>query len=170
MQPAAEARDGTWTVGDAGEVDFQIRHGTMQLGDVREYPGWVHTLRRVDDGALEIEFIGSGITWEFTAHYDRNVLRVAQSKSIELAEPGRYQLGSAGEVEVAVVDGAPQLEEASPAEDWEASVDDADPAELTATFSHPPVVWTFAARVDAGQLQVDVGYEVTSTVPPDVNC
>lgn len=170
MQPAAEARDGTWTVGDAGEVDFQVRDGVLQLGDVREYAGWIHTLRRVDDDALEIEFIGSGVTWELTAHYHRNVLRVAQSKSIDLAEPGRYQIGSAGEVEVAVVDGAPQLEDASPAEDWEVSIDDTDPTELTATFSHPPVVWTFVARVDAGQLEVDIGYEVASTVPPDVSC
>lgn len=170
MHPAAEARDGTWTVGDAGEVDFQIRQGVLQLGDVREYPGWIHTLRRVDDDTLELEFVGSGITWEFTAHYNRNVLRVAQSKSIDLAEPGHYQIGSAGEVEVAVVDGAPQLEDASPADGWEVAIDDANPAELTATFSHQPVVWTFAARVDAGQLEVDVGYEVASTVPPDVNC
>ncbi|PSO51670.1 MAG: hypothetical protein BRC31_06230, partial [Actinobacteria bacterium QS_5_72_10] len=102
MRPVAEARDGTWTVGDAGEVDFQLRRGELALGDVREYPGWIHTLRQIDEGAIELEFVGSGVTWEFTAHYRRGVLRVAETKSLDLAQPGHYSVGSAGEVEVAV--------------------------------------------------------------------
>lgn len=167
MRPVSEARDGTWTVGDAGEVDFQLREGALELGDVREYQGWMHALRRVDEGSIELEFVGSGVTWELTVHYQRGVLRVAQTKSIDLAEPGRYPVGSAGEVEVATADGAPSLAEVTPAEGWEVSVDDDDPEELTATFSHEPTVWTFTARVEAGQLQIDVGYEIASAVPPD---
>lgn len=164
MKPALEARDGTWTVGDAGEVDFVIRDGVLRLGDVREYPGWTQALRQVDQHALEVEFVGSGVTWEFAAHYAHGVLRVAQTRSIDLAEPGRYPLGSAGEVEVALADGALSMEEASPADGWEVSVDEDDPGVLTATFSSDPVVWTFAARLDGGQLQVDIGYEVASPV------
>jgi hypothetical protein len=167
MRPVAEARDGTWTVGDAGEVDFQLRRGELALGDVREYPGWMHTLRQIDEGAIELEFVGSGVTWEFTAHYRRGVLRVAETKSLDLAQPGHYSVGSAGEVEVAVADGAPSLAEVSPAEGWDVSVDDTDPEELTATFSHHPTVWTFTARVEAGQLQIDLGYEIASPVPPE---
>jgi hypothetical protein len=170
MQPVAEARDGTWTVGDAGEVDFVIRDGALHFGDVREYRGWTPALRRVEEEALELEFVGSGVTWEFTAHYHRGVLRVAQTKTVDLAEPGRYTVGSAGEVEVGVADGAPTLEEVTPAEGWEVSVDDESPEELTATFSREPLVSTFAARLDAGQLQIDIGYEVASPVPPDVGC
>lgn len=167
MRPVSEARDGTWTVGDAGEVDFAVREGALELGDVREYRGWIHTLRRVDADAIELELVGSGVTWEFTAHYGRGVLRVAQTRSIDLAEPGRYPVGSAGEVEVALADGAPSLAEVTPAEGWDVAVDDDDPEELTATFSHQPTVWTFTARLDGGQLQVDVGYEIASPVPPD---
>lgn len=167
MRPVTEARDGTWTVGDAGEVDFQLRDGALELGDVREYAGWVHALRQVDESAIELELVGSGVTWDFAVHYQRGVLRVAQTRSRDLAEPGRYPVGSAGEVEVAVADGAPQLAEVSPAEGWQASVDDEDPEELTATFSHEPTVWTFTARVEAGQLQIEVGYEIASAVPPD---
>lgn len=169
MRTETEARDGVWTVGDAGEVHFNIRDGALELGEVIDYQGWAHTLRRVDADAIELELIKGGVTWEFTAHYQREVLRVGIVKSIDLAEPGRYAAGAAGEVEVAENDGALTLERVVPSSGWEVTVADDDPTYLKATFTRSAVTWTFIARLDGGQLQIDSGYEVASQVVPDAS-
>lgn len=167
MRTETEARDGVWTVGDAGEVHFVLRDGVFQLGEVIDYQGWLHALRRVDDDAIELEFVGGAVSWEFAAHYHQGTLRVAVWRSLDLAEPGRYDLGAAGSVEMAQADGALSLEEVAPTEGWDSSVDSDDPTDLRVTFRRGQVTWTFAGRLDSGQLQVDSGYEVASPVPPD---
>ncbi len=52
----AELRDGVWTVGDAGEVEFALENGVLSLVDVRPATGWAVEIDEEAADEIEVEF------------------------------------------------------------------------------------------------------------------
>ncbi len=167
MLDITEARDGIWTIADAGEVSFRIRRGAIELLDASHREGWFHTLRRTEPDRLEVEFLKGGEEYEFEARYDNGVLTIAIEHELQPAEPGRYQVGPAGEVEIGLEEGALTLVDAQANPGWRMEIDEEGGEEVEVEFSRGAIEWDFEAEVDGGVLEVEIEAEVSGPVTPD---
>lgn len=93
-----ELRDGTWQVGDAGEVEFALEGGALSLTEVRPAEGWQHRVADEQPDEIEAHFTRDATDWKFEVELDAETMEISKELEIEQAEGGTYQVGSAAEV------------------------------------------------------------------------
>jgi len=68
------AQPGTWPVGDAGTVTFEVVDGLLTLEDHEAADGWEATVDEQDDDEIEVDFTQDGARWEFEVEMDYTVV------------------------------------------------------------------------------------------------
>lgn len=156
-----EVRDGEWAVGDAGTVTFWVRDDALVFEDVRANAGWSANVVRQLPHLLEVDLRSGTHEWEFSARYENGVLRVEIEEEVEPAGPGRYQVGDAGEVEIAVDHAGLKLVEVATAPGWRMRVDEETSKEIEIDFSAGAESWEFEAeRNKRGEVEIEIEYEI----------
>lgn len=103
-----ELRDGTWKIGDAGEVEFTVQGRQLSLTDVRPAAGWDHRVD-VEDDEFDVYFTRGNLEWKFEVEVDddddQDAFEIKKELKIRQAAAGEYRVGSAGTVSFSL-DGA----------------------------------------------------------------
>lgn len=73
---ATEPRDGVWTVGDAGEVEFASENGSLSLVEARPASGWTERVEEQGPEEIEVDFFRDNLRYQFTAEIDDGQLEV----------------------------------------------------------------------------------------------
>lgn len=60
-----EVRDGTWQVGDAGEVELAGEGGSLSLTEVRPAAGWQQRIAEEKPSEIEVHFTQGDQEWKF---------------------------------------------------------------------------------------------------------
>lgn len=161
-----EVRDGTWEVGEAGCVTFIADEDAIRLVSVHPREGWSPEVVREQPDRLSVEFSRGRDERELEVRYRHGVLRVEIESEDEAAQPGRFTVGNAGEVEIAVDDGRLRLVEVGTNPGWSMEVDEESGREVKVDFRQGELEWEFEAELSRrGRLDVEIEMEVEGPYP-----
>ncbi len=161
-----EVRDGTWEVGEAGCVTFLADGDSIRLVSVHPREGWTPRVVREDGDRLEVEFTRGREERELEVRYRNGLLRVEIESEDEAAQPGRFTVGDAGEVEIAIDDGSLRLVEVATNPGWSMEVDEENPREVEVGFRQGELEWEFEAELSRrGRLEVEIEMEIEGPYP-----
>lgn len=150
--------DGVREVGDAGEVEFRVENGVLNLVNVSANSGWSYQLGKQDFDEVKVFFTGDGSRWEFEANLDDGyLLEIETKKEIPFADPGTYDLGEAGTVTLSEADGGIALDDYSVSEGWSAYVEEDDSEDVHLSFyAENGSEYEFEAEYDDGVIEVEI--------------
>jgi hypothetical protein len=161
----AEVRDGVWTVGDGGEVEFAFENGSLAFVDARPNEGWQVEIDEQDSDEIEVDFRQGGVEWTIEIETDGNNAEIEIDQTIEPAEAGTYEIADAGVVEFTSDGSALALVDARANEGWNVVVDEQTPEEIEVEFARDNVDWDFDAELDDGVLDIEIDQEITGPIP-----
>lgn len=157
-----EAVPGTWQVGEAGTVTFDVVDGALVLEDVSEADGW--TVTDVEEEADEVEVdLQRGdveVEIEIELASGGTVLEVEIDTDIEDAEPGTYDLGDAGSLTFEVTDGRLELVDLTVTDGWEVTEQDVEGDEIEIELRDGAMRWDAGVDLN-GSIEVELDYEVS---------
>lgn len=158
--------DGARQVGEAGEVDFRVENGVLNLVDVSANSGWDYQLGKQGFDEVKVFFIGDNTRWEFEAEIDDGyLLEVETKQEIPSAEPGSYEVGDAGEVAFSARNGGIILDDYSVADGWSANIEENDFEDVHLRFSDQSgVEYKFEAEFDDGFIEVNIDRKEVGTL------
>lgn len=162
---AGEATAGRWAVGEAGEVEFTLDGGTLDLVDAAPAEGWELTLDEEAADEIEITFRRGGETHRFEVQVDDGRLEIEIDREIDPAEPGTFELGPAGTVELAVDGERVTLVDLQPTDGWEVVEREQDDDEVQVELRRGAARWELDAELDDGRFQVQIDLTLTSPLP-----
>lgn len=162
----AEIRDGVWTVGDGGEVEFNFRNGALEFVDARPNSGWQVEVDDQSSDEIEVYFRQDNVEWKIEIETDdSNTAEIEIDQEIRGARDGVYEVGNAGEVEFTNEGGRLTLVDARANEGWNVVIDEEDADEIEVDFTRENVRWDFDAEIDDGRLDVDIQQDITGPIP-----
>jgi frataxin-like iron-binding protein CyaY len=165
----AEVRDGVWAVGNAGEVEFAVEDGALELADARPNDGWRMDIDEQAPDEIEVDFERGNVEWEIEIEISGNELEIEIDQDIEPAQAGAYEIGNAGVVEISLDDTGLGLADVSANEGWDFVVDEETPEEIevefTTTSGESTIKWDFDAELDDGVLDIEIDQEITGPIP-----
>ncbi|MCK9486038.1 MAG: hypothetical protein M0R73_04955 [Dehalococcoidia bacterium] len=160
-----EVRDGTWPVGDAGEVEFAVSGDRLELVEVRPADGWSVTEQEIEDDEIEVDFRRGDVDWTVKVEIDNGVLEIEIDQDVHGAEPGVYAVGLAGTVAFQVSDGALSLGEIVTNEDWSHRIEEQEAGAIEVDFRRDNVTWEFKVERDDGRLEVEIDFKIEGRYP-----
>lgn len=161
-----ELRDGTWPVGEAGEVEFTVVDADrLELVEARVADGWTETDRETEEDEIEVDFRRDNVEWKIQVEIDDGVLEIEIDQDIDGADPGTYTVGLAGTVEFSHENGRLTLIEAAPNGGWTHAVEEEDDDDIEVKFRRDNVMWDFQVDLDDGQIDVDIDFEIEGQFP-----
>lgn len=160
-----ELRDGTWPVGDAGEVEFTADGGQLTLVEVRPADGWTETDRDIESDEIEIDFQRGNVEWRIEVELKDGVLEIEIDQDIDGADPGVYTVGLAGTVEFAMANGGLNLVETTANDGWTYTVEEQESDDIEVDFRMGNVTWDLNVDLDDGEIDVEVDFEIEGSYP-----
>lgn len=157
-----EAVPGTWQVGEAGTVTFDVVDGALVLEDVSENDGWTVTDIDEEPDEIEVDFQRGAVEIEIEIELASGgtILEVEIDTDIEDADPGTYAIGDAGEFTFDVVDGQLDLTDLTVNDGWEITEQEVEADEIEIELRNGAMRWD--ADVDLnGSLEIELDYEVS---------
>lgn len=157
-----EAVPGTWQVGEAGTVTFDVVDGALVLEDVSENEGWTVTDIEEEPDEIEVDFQRGAVEIEIEIEIASGgtILEVEIDTDIENADPGTYAIGDAGEFTFDVVDGQLELTDLTVSDGWEITEQDVESDEIEIELRNGAMRWD--ADVDLnGSAEIELDYEVS---------
>jgi hypothetical protein len=158
-----EAIPGTWEVGDAGTITFDVVDGALVLEDVSEDEGWTVTDVEEEADEIEVDFERGDVEIEIEVELtsDATILEVEIDTDIEDAGPGTYEIGEAGSFTFDVVEGQLELTDLTVTDGWEITEQDVGSDEIEIELRNGAMRWD--ADVDLnGSIEIELDYEVAS--------
>lgn len=159
-----EPQAGTWQVGEAGTVTFALDDGALSLIDVAASDGWSASVDEDNREEIEVDFERGDVEYTIEVEWDGVELEIEIDQDLDDAEPGRYELGQAGAVEVALESGRLTLVNVDVATGWRETDRDVESDDIDVELSAGPEQWEFSADLDDGELDIELDYEVSG--PP----
>lgn len=161
-----EVRDGTWEVGDAGSVTFVADGQAIRLVSVNPRQGWTPSVVREALDRLEVDFRRGREVRELEVRYRHGLLRVEVESEDEAAQPGRFTVGDAGEVEIAVDDGQLRLVEVATSPRWAMQVLQETAGMVEVRFRQDAAGWDFKADLtQRGRLEIAMELRLEAPYP-----
>lgn len=162
--PYGSLRDGVWTVGPAGEVEFAVTDGALELIDVRPFDGWDVTDQDIGPDEIEIDFRQGPVEYEIEIELQNGVLEIEIDQDIDPAEPGTFAIGEAATAEVFVEDGVLVLGEVVLNDGWTETDRDVSSDDIELDFRRDGdgffETWELNADLDDGELEIEIDYEI----------
>ena len=175
--PAADSADdlvdttaavpGTWPVGDAGTVAFDVRDGGLILLDVVAADGWDHVVEEEDPDELEVDFRRGDEAWDFEVelHDDGSRLEVDVHYDLRDADPGAYDLPDGGSFVFTAADGVLTLTGVEAPDGWQVTDREEDGDEFSFTLTAGDRRVEVEVELDDGRIEVEIAYRVTGPLP-----
>lgn len=157
--------DGLWAVGDAGTVEFAVTEGGLELIEVVAADGWEATTDEDSPDEIEVDFRQGEREYEIEIEYENGILEIEIDLDIDPAEPGPFELGTAGVAELAVDGGSVVLTNLEVAEGWSVTEQDTSDGEVEVELRRSDVVWELDAEMDDGRLEVEIDFEIEGAYP-----
>jgi hypothetical protein len=160
-----EAVPGTWQVGDAGTVTFDVVDGALVLEDVSENEGWSVTDIEEAADEIEVDFRRDDVEVEIEIELESGgtILEIEIDTDIEDADPGTYDIGDAGSFTFEVVDGVLELTDVTATDGWDITEQDVEGDEIEIELRRGAMRWDADVDLD-GSIEVELDYEVTGQV------
>ncbi len=158
--------DGTWQVGEAGSVTFHVEDGALRLDAVDPTTGWTPTVVAEEGDRVEVALRRGREQRALEARYDGATLRIGVEHDDDDADPGRFSVGSAGEVEVAVDGGELRLVEVATNPGWTMDIDTDRGRTVDVGFRRDEMLWDFEAELAAsGRLAIETELALEGPYP-----
>ncbi|MGF2949258.1 hypothetical protein [Microbacterium alcoholitolerans] len=161
-----EARDGTWQVGDAGEVDFTAQNGSLSLGEVRPADGWEQRIADEQPDEIEVHFTQGDQEWKFEVEADDGGLQISKQLKIRNASSAEFQVGSAATLTFTADGSTLSVADLTPASGWTVVKQDesADDIELGFRNSAGDGEAEFEAETDRGNVKVEISQKMRGPI------
>lgn len=178
--PAADLVDttaavpGTWPVGDAGTVTFDVRDGGLVLLDVVAADGWDHAVEEEDADELEVDFRRGDEAWDFEVEVssgagsdatDDGRLEIDVYYDRRDADPGAYDLPDGGSFVFAADAGVLTLSGVEAPDGWQVTDREEDGDEFSFTLTSGDRRVQVEVELDDGRIEVEIDYRVTGPLP-----
>jgi hypothetical protein len=159
---ASVAEPGTWQLGEAGSVTFDVVGGELVLAGVAATDGWQITEQDADEDDIEVELARASERYLFEVELDDDGTRleVRIEHDLERVPGGTYALGDAGAVEVRVDGERLVVERVTVAEGWQVVAEEREDDELEVELVRGDQRWHLEVEVDDDHLDVEIVYEV----------
>lgn len=158
------AQPGTWPVGDAGTVSFEVVDGSLALEDYEAADGWEATVDEEDSDEIEVDFVLDELRWEFEVEIDDGRLEVEIRQDHVDASAGSYDLPDDGSFAFEA-DGQLALTDISPGEGWEIVERDEESDEFEVDLRNGDRTVDVEVELDDGRIEVEIDYEVVGPLP-----
>jgi hypothetical protein len=157
--------DGTWLVGDAGQVDFRLAGGTLELSNAQPATGWTKQVPVKTPQQIEVRFLQDATTWTFDVAVKGNSMTIVKEQSVTDAQPGAYGVADAGSVSWTTTSGslAPQAVESEAG--WQVTAQQASTSAIDVSFAQGARTASFAARTTGGSVVVTTRASLTGPTP-----
>jgi len=158
---------GTWPVGDAGTVTFDVRDGGLVLLDVVVADGWDHVVEEEDPDELEVDFRRGGEAWDFEVelHDDGSRLEVDVHYDLRDADPGAYDLPDGGSFVFTSGDGVLTLTGVEAPAGWQVTDREEDGDEFSFTLTAGDRRVQVEVELDDGRVELEIDYRVIGPLP-----
>ncbi len=151
-----EVRDGTWQVGDAGEVEFAAEGGSLSLAEVRPSDGWQQRVTDEKPDEIEVHFAQGDQEWKFEVESERGTLQISKELTIRNGASGDFTIGSAATLTL-VVDGSTiSVSDITPASGWSTMKQDESPDDVELDFRNDSTGGTAEFEAEAGSTGVKI--------------
>ena len=162
----AELRDGTWQVGNAGEVEFTLSGGKLALTEVRPADGWQHRVSDEKANEIEVHFTRDAMEWKFEVETGHE-LEISKELKIGKASPGTYQVGDAASVTFTSDGSGVTLGDVQVADGWAVTKRDVKDHQIELEFRNQGTGGKaeFEAKFHGGALRVEIDQKMTGPLP-----
>ena len=134
------------------------------LVEVTPADGWSYDIDDDDPDEIEVDFHRDTIEREIEIEWEHGQLEIEIDSDVEPAEPGVYELGAAGSFEFRHTDGRLELADVVVADGWDLHIDEEDADEIEFTLRSGPESWDVEIELDDGQVELEIDYEVETTI------
>ena len=155
---SSRARDGTWNVGDAGEVEIRLERGALGLVAARPAAGWRASAAEEGPDAVEVGFARGEDRWTFRAAVAGGELAITMSGRRRGAGSGTYAVGDAGTIVAGARPGGLALASASTG-GWSVSTTTRN-ERGEVVLRRGPATWRLAAVGRGDVLDLDWDFDV----------
>jgi archaellum component FlaG (FlaF/FlaG flagellin family) len=162
-----EVRDGIWDVGDAGQVEFRVSNGQLQLMAANPASGWQQPKPAVNQpNQIEVDFSQSaGTTWTFRVQVSGSTMQITKQESIARAGDGSYPVGGAGAVSLINSDTVLKLTNVAPEPGWTVSNQQTSPTSISVSFKRGQGSADFTATKSGSDVTVTTSQQLSGPVP-----
>ena len=160
------AQPGTWPIGDAGTVSFDVVDGRLVLEDITEVDGWSSRIDDEDDDEIDIEFTQGSVSWRFEVELTDGgtTLEIELDLEDDNADPGSYDIGDAGTFAFEVAGSRLSLTDLSVADGWTVTDQDEDDDEFDFEVEQAERRFEVEVELDGGMIELEIDYTVTGSL------
>lgn len=157
-----EMRDGTWKVGDAGEVEFTAQNGALSLAEVRPADGWEQRVTDEKPDEIEVHFTRGDEEWKFEVEIESGGLQISKELKIRDGQSSDVTVGSAATLSFTVDGSTLSVADIIPAEGWTVVKQDesADDIEIGFQNADGSGKAEFEAEVETGGVVIEISQKL----------
>ncbi|MFA9429634.1 hypothetical protein [Egicoccus sp. AB-alg2] len=160
-----QAVPGTWPVGDAGTVTWDVRDGALVLVDVSPSEGWDATVDEEGDDEVEVDFRRGDEGWDFEVEVDDGRLEIDVYYDRRNADPGAYDLPDGGSFVFDASGDALTLTSIEAPPGWEVTEREEERDEFSFTLVAGDRRVEVEVELDDGRIEVEIDYRVAGPLP-----
>lgn len=157
--------DGTWIVGDAGQLDFRLAGGTLELGNAQPATGWSKQVPVKTPQRIEVRFLQGTTTWTFDVAVTGSSMTIVKEQSVTNAQPGSFAVADAGSVSWTTTSGSLARQAVEAEAGWQVTAQQASTSAIDVSFAQGARTASFAARTTGGSVVVTTRASLTGPVP-----
>jgi hypothetical protein len=157
--------DGTWPVGNAGEVNFQLANGQLQLLDAQPATGWTQQAPVRTAQQIEVGFLRAGTRWTFRVSLQGGSMSIVKEQTVADASPDSYPVADAGSVSWTQTSGALVRKGVQSEAGWHVTAQHATATAIDVSFAQGARTASFAARLTGGSVTVTTSASLTGPPP-----
>jgi hypothetical protein len=158
------AQPGTWPVGDAGTVTFDVVNDDLTLEGYEPADGWDATVDEDDGDEIEVHFTQDGLRWEFEVEIDDDQLEIELRQDHVDATAGSYDLPDGGSFAFDA-NGVLSLTDVTPGEGWTIVEQEEESDEFEIDLRDGDRTVEVEVELDDGRIEVEIDYEVVGSLP-----
>lgn len=161
-----EIRDGTWQVGNAGEVEFTVQNGALSLTEVRPADGWQQRISDEKPDEIEVHFTQGDQEWKFEVESENGTLQISKELKIRNGASGDFQIGSAATLTLTVDGTTISVSDVMPASGWTTIKQDESPDDIELDFRNESTGGTaeFEAEVESSGVKIEISQKLRGQI------
>lgn len=161
-----EIRDGTWDVGDSGQVQFKFSNGQLELLSADPAGGWQQEPPVTSANAIEVRFTQAlGTTWTFRVQVSGPTMQITKAQTIAKAGDGSYAVGGAGSVSFLTSNSQLKLTNVAPENGWTVTNQQASATSIAVSLKHAQGTADFTATKSGADVKVATSQQLSGPVP-----
>lgn len=162
-----EVRTGTWDVGDAGQVQFAVSQGQLQLLAATPASGWQQAQpATTKPDAIEVVFGAPlGTKWTFQVQLSGGAMQITKQRTVAKAADGSYPVGAAGSVDFISSGSQLKLTNVTPEGGWSVTQRQSSPTSISVSFKQAAGTAQFTAAMSGTDVTVTTSQQLSGPVP-----